>query len=390
MHRIIKTGISISILALAISCGSSEKKKDAVLATKKSELKHDQEEVSRLNIEIQKLQEEIAKLDPSSVKAEKPKLVAVEPLKKKTFIHYIDLQGRIDAENISYVAPRGQGGQVKAIYVKKGDFVNKGKLLLTLDNSIIRENIETAKTQLAYAQNIYQRQKNLWDQNIGTEVQLITAKNSVDQAQRSIATLQEQLGFSNVYAEVSGVADEVNVRVGEFFQGALPNGTPQIRIVNTSSLKAVTNIPENYLSRVHMGTPVVINVPDVNRTFNSTVSFVGQSIGLTSRGFTIESRIPNSAGLKPNEVALMKIQDYTAPDAISIPVSTLQTDEKGKYVLVAVTENGKVFARKRPVEIGQLYGDEIEIKSGLNEGDILIMEGFQGLYEGQLITMANK
>ncbi len=388
MSRIIRTGLPVILLMLAISCGSGSKEKNAALAKKQSELQEKKQALSSLSAEIQKLEAEIGRIDPSTVKAEKAKLVAVLPVNRDNFTHFIDLQGRIDAENISYVAPRGQGGLVKEIYVKKGDRVRKGQLLLKLDNAISRENIETAKTQLAFAQNLYQRQKNLWDQNIGTEVQLITAKNSVDQAQRNIATLQEQLSFSNIYAEVSGVADEVNVRVGEFFQGASPMGTPQISIVNTSALKAVTNIPENYLSRVKKGTPVVISIPDLDKTFNSTITYIGQSIGLTSRGFTIESKVPNSyaAGLKPNQVAMIKILDYTAPNAFSIPVNTLQTDEKGKYVLVASQENGKMITRKKPVDIGELYGDQIEIKAGLSEGDVLITEGYQGLYDGQLIT----
>lgn len=386
MKKCIQLSLVAVLTITALSCGTSASEKNNAVAKKQKELKEKKEQAGKLNQEITKLEQEIAGLDPSTVKVEKAKLVAVMPLTRQSFVHYIDLQGRVDAENISYVAPRGQGGQVKAIYVKKGDFVRKGQLLLRLDDAIIRQNIETAKTQLAFAQNLYQRQKNLWDQNIGTEVQLITAKNSVDQSERNMATLQEQLSYGNVYAEVSGIADEVNVRVGEFFQGATPQGLPQIRIVNTSSLKAVTNIPENYLSRVKKGTPVVITIPDANKTFNSTISLVGQSIGLTSRGFTVESKIPNSAGLKPNQAALFQIQDYTAPNALSIPINTLQTDEKGKYVLVAVTEGKKMVTRKKPVVIGELYGDRIEIKSGLEEGEVLITEGFQGLYEGQSIT----
>ncbi|HZG24864.1 MAG TPA: efflux RND transporter periplasmic adaptor subunit [Chitinophagaceae bacterium] len=380
----------IVITAFALSCNSEANSKNAKVTEKQNELKKKKEDAAKLAAEIKKLESDIAIMDPSTVKAEKPKLVAVAPLSKENFTHFIDLQGTVDAENISYVAPRGPGGQVKAVYVKKGDYVKKGQLLLKLDDAIVRQNIETAETQLSYAENLYQRQKNLWDQNIGTEVQLITAQNNVDQAKRNIATLKEQLSFSNVYADVSGVADEVNVRVGEYFQGASPQGTSQIKIVNTSSLKAVTNIPENYLDRVKKGTPVVISIPDLNKTFKSTISYIGQSIGLTSRGFSVESRIPNTAGLKPNQVAMIKIQDYTSPNSISIPLNTLQTDEKGKYVLVASNEKGKLYTRKRSVDVGELYGDKIEIRKGLEEGDSLITEGFQGLYEGQLITTAGQ
>ncbi len=385
MKQIIKLSLVILFAAGIISCNSTSKDKNAQVAEKKQTLQKKKDEATKLNEEITKLESDLAKLDTSAVKAEKPKLVTVASIAKENFTHYIDLQGRVDAENISYVTPRGQGGQVRALYVKKGDAVKKGQLLMKLDDAILRQNLETVKTQLAYAQNIYQRQKNLWDQQIGTEVQLVTAKNNVDQVQRNIATLEEQLKYANVYAEVSGIADEVNIKVGETFTGMPISG---IKIVNTSNLKVVTDIPENYVSRVKKGTPVVITIPDLTKTFNSTISLISQSIGTSSRGFTAESKLPSRTDLKPNQIALIKIQDYTSSNALSIPVNTIQTDEKGKFVLVAANENGKLISRKRAIVIGELYGDKIEIKSGLQEGDMLITEGYQGLYEGQLITTA--
>ena len=375
----------ILLVAWMAGCSSADSagNKNSALTSKQQELTKKKDEVTKLNADIKKLEADVARLDTSAAKVEKAKLVAVAPITKENFTHYIDLQGKVDAENISYVTPRGQGGQVRAIFVKKGDNVKKGQLLLKLEASLVDENLETAKTQLAYAQNIYQRQKNLWDQKIGTEVQLITAKNNVDQAQRNISTLQEQLSFSNVYAQVSGVADEVNIKVGEIFMGTPDKG---IKIVNTTMLKVITDIPENYASKVSRGTPVVISIPDLNKTFNSTVRLISQSIGTISRGFSVECRLPSDARLKPNQVALIKIQDYTAPDAVTIPVSTIQTDEKGKFVLVSSNENGKMIARKKPVVLGELYGDKIEVKSGLQAGDVLITEGFQSAYEGQLLT----
>src|SRR5690349_13584190 len=185
------------ITITALSCGSSASEQNAGINKKKLELKDKKDAKAKLEADIKKLEADILKLDPTAVKPEKPKLVAVSPLAKKDFVHYIDLQGRVDAENISYVAPRGQGGHVKQIFVKKGQNVKKGQLLLKLDNALVLQNIETAKTQLSFAKDLYQRQKNLWDQHIGTEVQLITAQNNVDQLERNIATLQEQLSYSN-------------------------------------------------------------------------------------------------------------------------------------------------------------------------------------------------
>lgn len=390
--------ISAIFLLLMSSCSNSKKENSARINEKKEELENAKAEKAKLEEKIKTLENSIAILDPASGNAQNAKLVAVQTLEPNEFSHYIELQGKVDAENISYVTPRGGPGQVRAVYVKKGDYVKKGQLLLKLDDAILRQNViaarqglESIKTQLSYAKNIYQRQKNLWDQNIGTEVQLITAKNNVaslenqlSAAQENIKVVQEQFKTTNVYSDVNGTADEVNIRVGETFTGMPPNG---IKIVNNSSLKVAGNIPENYLNSIHVGTPVVVQVPDINRTFNTTISFTASAIDPLTRGFGIEAKLPTDNQLKPNQIALLKIQDYAAANAIAIPINTLQNDEKGKFVMVVSTEKGKVVARKRTVEIGLLNNDKLEIKGGLKAGDVLITEGFQSLYDGQLITM---
>jgi membrane fusion protein, multidrug efflux system len=275
------------------------------------------------------------------------------------------------------------GGLVKQVYVKEGDFVRKGQLLIKLDDALMLQNLKQLETQLAFAQNIYTRQKNLWDQQIGTEVQYLTAKNNVENIEKQIASLKEQWNTSNVYSEVSGIVETVSIHPGETFSG-MPTAT--ITIVNQGSLKAVVDVPENYLEKVKKGTPVLIEIPDINRKFNSNISLVSQLINANSRGFMAEAKIPASANLKPNQIALVKIQDYSKPNAMVIPMTTLQTDEKGKYVFVLEMENGKKIARKKQVNIGEVYGDQIEVLAGLKEGDQLISQGFQSLYDGQLVT----
>jgi multidrug efflux pump subunit AcrA (membrane-fusion protein) len=145
----------------------------------------------------------------------------------------------------------------------------------------------------------------------------------------------------------------------------------------------VSNLPENYLGTVTKGTAVVVNIPDAHKTINTTVSFTGASIDLINRGFVVEAKLPSDATLKPNLIALMKIRDYNADNAIAIPLNTLQNDEKGKFVMVASSEKGKLVARKRTVTIGMLNNDVLEIKTGLKPGEALITEGYAGLYEGQ-------
>ncbi len=398
MQYNIKYALLLLITFAAFSCGTGTKDNAALLKEKKALL--EKLKSGKLNSEeqIKKLEEEIGTLDTTNSNAA-PKLVAVAPVDNQPFEHFIDLQGKVDADNISYISPRGMGGQVREIYIKAGDHVSKGQMVLKLDDAIIRQQIAAAKqqmegikTQHAFAKNIYQRQKNLWDQGIGTEVQLISAKNNVESlddqlkaASEQVKIAEEQLKTSNVYSDVSGVADLVSVKVGELFQGMTAMG-PQIKIVNTSSLKVVTNVPENYLARMHKGSTVEILVPDANKKYNSTLSLISESIDATSRGFIAEAKIPYDNVLKPNQTAIMKILDYSASNAIVIPVNMVQTDETGKYVFVLEKQaNGKKLARKKEVTVGEVYGEKVEIKSGLAVGEQLITEGYQSLYEGQLI-----
>jgi membrane fusion protein (multidrug efflux system) len=384
MRSIYSLAFTAIIIITAIGCGASGKDKKGDLNDKKTKLQELKQQQSKLTEDIKKLESEITKMDPNALPP-KPKLVTTMALNAATFRHYIDLQGTITTENVSWVTPRGMGGQVRAIYVKEGQPVRKGQVVVKLDDAIMRQQIEQAKIQLNYLEDIYRRRQNLWDQNIGTEVELVTARNNVSNQQKQIDLLNEQLAMTSVRAEVSGIAETVNIRVGETL-------TPQtasmagIKIVNTSDLRATVDVPENYASRVKRGTPVIIELQDINKKFNSTISLISQSISATTRGFTAEAKVPSGAGLKPNQVAMVRILDYVGNDALSVPVNTIQTDEKGKFVMVAATENGKKIARKKPVVIGELYNDNIEIKSGLQPGDEIITDGYQNLYEGQLLT----
>jgi membrane fusion protein, multidrug efflux system len=367
-------------VSFLVSCGASTKEKAGGVNDKKASLQKLKNQQLATADEIKKLEEEIAKEDPSF--GVKPKLVAVTPIALQNFTHYIDLQGKISTENIYYVTPRGMGGQVKAIYVKEGQFVKKGQLVLKLDDAIMLQNLKQLETQQAFAQNIYNRQKNLWDQGIGTEVQLITAKNNVQGLEDQIKTLREQWSTSNVYAEVSGIVETVGIKVGETFTGSPMSG---ISIVNTSDLKAVVDVPETYVSSVKRGTPVLVEVPDINQKFNTSVNLISQLINPNSRGFMAEAKMPSSSQLKPNQIAIVKIQDYAAKNAVIIPLTVLQTDGQGKYVYILTNENGKKIARKKNVVAGSVYGELIEIKSGLQEGEQLISSGFQDIYDGQLL-----
>jgi RND family efflux transporter MFP subunit len=378
MNRIYLSALLTGIV-LITSCGQTG---DPV-AKQKAELQKMKDQQAELVTKIQKAEEALSKVDSSFAKKEKTKLVAFQPVTPGGFTHFIELQGKIDALNIAFVTPRnGTGGQVKEIFVKKGDLVKKGQLLLRLDDALLEQQLATAKQQLAFAKNLYDRRKNLWAQQIGSEVELVTAKNQMDQAQRQVDFINKQIEQTNVYADISGVADDVNIRLGEFF-----SGNNQIRIVNTKDLKAVAQVPENYLSKVKVGSNVKVVVPELNnKTIDTKISVTGKTIDPSNRGFYVEAKLPYESDFYPNQVALIKIQDYSISNALTVPVNSLQNDENGKYVMVAVKDGSRMVARKKPVKIGIMYGDRIEVLSGINPGDNIITEGYQGLYDQQPIT----
>lgn len=376
----------ITTILFLVACGSSNKDIASGIADKKVQLAAMKKDQLMLTEKISTLEQEIAKLDPSSV-AEKIKLVGVSVIEAQDFTHYIDLQGKIATENVYNVSPRGMGGQVKEIYIKQGDVIKKGQLLLRLDDAILQQNIKQLETQLEFAKNIFERQKNLWNDGIGTEVQFLTAKNNVEGLEKQMAIVREQSSTSRVYAEVSGIAETVNIRAGELFTGSPLAG---ITIVNPSALKASVDVPENYVSKIRKGMPVVVDVPDLGKSFNTQVTLISEIINNNSRSFIAESKLPASPQLKPNQLAVVRILDHQSKNALVVPVETIQTDDKGKYVFVLKEENGKKIARKTPVTIGEFYDAQIEIISGLTAGEQLITKGFQGLYEGQLIATESK
>lgn len=381
--------LTLTAITLLVACGN---KTGNSIAEKKAELE-------KLKTQVKTLEAEITKLD-TSVKENTAKLVGVVTLTSGDFKHYIELQGRIDADNISYISPRLGPGQVKSLLIKKGDYVKKGQLLLRLDDAVIKQSVnaakqslETLKTQLTLAKDLYNRQNNLWKQGIGTEVQVISARTQVETLERqlnagneNVKTIQEQANASSVYSDVDGIVDELNVRVGETFTGFM--GTmPQIKIVNTSTLKVVTDVPENYASKVKVGSKIIVSLPDINKMYNSNISLSGKTINPNNRSFNAEAKLPYDGLMRPNQTAQVKIEDYSAANVVTIPVNTVQTDDKGKYVYIAVTEGSKLVARKKSIAVGELNGQMIEVKTGLTTGEKLISEGFQTVYDGQTLKV---
>jgi len=383
MYKVLTVVIGASLLLA--SCGSStiEKPGPVGLKEKKARLDSLKSQQGVLEKEVSTLQSEIDKLDTANATKEKAKLVAVLPLTPTSFTHFIDLQGNVDAVNTSWISPRGTGGVVTQLYIKQGDHVRQGQLLLKLDDAIQRQQLASDQTQLDYAKDLYQRRKNLWDEKIGTEVDLVNAKNQVDQAEARLKIDQQQLDFTSVYADIPGTINILNIKVGEAFG----QGSQSLQIVNTDNLKVVVLVPEIYQERVRVGTPVRIAFPGLNnKEVTGTIAVSAKVINADNRAFQVEIHIPNSSDIRANQVAIAKLQDYSASNVITIPINTLQTDETGKYVLVGVQQNDRFVAHKKPITIGQTYSDKVQVTGGLQAGDQLITDGYQGLYEGQLIT----
>ena len=348
-----------------------------------------------INAQIATLEKELAKNGAGTTA--QAVIVSIAPVIAQDFNHFIEIQGKVESESVSFVTPRAGGGQVKAIFVKRGDRVVKGQVLLQLDNSMIKQsvaaatqNIETVKAQAALAKSVYEKQKNLWEQNIGSEIQLLTAKTNAEALSSQLKAAMEQLGmakdqlaYTSVRSDVDGVAEEVNVKVGELFMGP-----GQLKIVNTDRLKLTSQVPENYAGKIKVGSDVTLIFPDLNKTMDTKLAVVGNVIDPLSRSFFVEAKLPIDKNFRSNQLAQVKIKDYTKKNAISIPINLVQNDDKGKFVYVAATENGKLIARKRPVTIGEFYANSIEILSGISAGEQVVTEGYQNLFDGQFLTVS--
>jgi RND family efflux transporter MFP subunit len=381
----------LSILTFLVACGGN----DNSIEGKKASLEQLKKQALDLNAQIATLEKELAKNGAGTT--EQASIVSIAPVVAQDFNHFIEIQGKVESESVSFVTPRAGGGQVKSIFIKRGDRVVKGQVLLQLDNSMIKQsvaaatqNIETVKAQAALAKSVYEKQKNLWEQNIGSEIQLLTAKTNAEALSSQLKAAMEQLGmakdqlaYTSVRSDVDGVAEEVNVKVGELFMGP-----GQLKIVNTDRLKLTSQVPENYAGKIRVGSDVTLIFPDLNKSMDTKLTVVGNVIDPLSRSFFVEAKLPVDKNFRPNQLAQVKIKDYTKKNAISIPINLVQNDDKGKFVYVAATENGKLIARKRPVTIGEFYANSIEILSGISAGEQVVTEGYQNLFDGQFLTVS--
>ena len=371
------------ITGLLVACSGENNQKSGSndLQSKRAELAELKAEQTELTTKIKTIEAEVNKLDPKKAEEARVKDVTVAPVTATTFRHFVELQGTIDAKNNVQVSPKS-GGVVTAVYVREGDYVRAGQAIAKIDDQILRESLGEIKTQLALATTVYQKQAALWNQQIGTEIQYLQAKANKEALERRLATLNVQLGQSTVTAPISGVVDQVTVKVG---QSAAP-GIGLVRVVNLSQLKVVAKVADTYAGSVRKGDAVKVEFPDLNREMNSRISFVATTVDPLSRTFTIEAPLPSDKALKPNMLVRVKINDETKANAVAIDQNLIQSTENGQLVYVAITEGGKKVAKARTVKTGQSYGGRITVMEGLKAGDQLVTAGYQDLVDGQPIS----
>lgn len=362
----------IYILAIAlflVSC-SSDKPID-----KKAELEQLKKERSTLNGKIEKLEAELGQKKTAA----NLKDVAVAEMTETNFRNYVEVQGKVDAEDNVEIMPESPG-TVTAIFVKVGQEVSKGQVLAQLDDKVLSQSVAQMQTQLDLATTVFNRQKNLWDQKIGTEVQYLTAKSQKDGLEKQLAGLKSQAAMNKVKSPVSGTVDAMDLKLGASVAPGSPTG---IRVVNASRLKVKALVSENYGGKVNQGDEVQVYLPDVPDNLNTRISFAAKMIDPVSRGFNVEVKLPSSKRYRPNMVAILKIVDYKNDKALVVPVNAIQKSETSEYVFTAV--NGK--ARKVNIKSGKISDGKAEVLSGLKAGDKVIITGFQDLNDGDGVKL---
>lgn len=366
----IKLELLLPLVVVFAACGGGPAKDPA------AQLAALKDQKAQLEAQIVELEKQVAP------PAKKVKVVSLSQIKTEPFRHYIDLQGKVDAEESVMVTAK-MPGSLKKVYVKNGDNVRQGQLLAEVDDAVMLKSLAELEGQLKTAEDIFNRQKTLWDQKIGTEVQFIQAKNGKESLERSISTLKEQWSMTKIYAPTSGTVDMVMLKQGQ----AIAPGAPLCSVINLSDLKIKGDVTEVYAAKVRKGDRVLVLFPDLGKEINTVVTYVSKTINPMTRTFSVECALPAGADYRANQVAVMKIIDYQNANAVSIPVNLIQNAADGDYV-IALDKNGNNSgtAKKVLVKQGSNYNGQVEILSGLRPGDWVISTGFQDVNNGETVS----
>lgn len=370
--KFLKLAMLTTAIALLAACGGKP--------DKRAELDAMKAEYAALGEKIKTLETELSAGDTTKVKVKDVAIMEVQP---GVFRHYIDVQGAVDASESVDIRPI-MAGKVARVNVREGDFVQAGQVLAEIDHDVYTQQLLGIQPQLDLATDLYNRQKRLWDQKIGSEVQVLQAKTQKESLEKQVASLKETIDMSIIKSPISGTVDMVDIKIGELASGATPN--PAFRVVNLSDMKVKAEVSESYAAKVKKGAGVMLHFPDLNKEMNSTISFVERVIDPMTRSFTTEAKLIGAEGeFHPNMVAVLKIIDYENPQALVLPINTVQNIGEGHIVYVAEVTGNKTVARKRSVTLGQMYDGKVEIISGLSANDKVIVAGQLDLTDGMQI-----
>lgn len=370
----------ILITVLSISLFSCEKKEDIATIAALIDAKNVaalQAKKSLIQADLAKIEEALATLDVKKDEA----LVSVLIIKDTVFSHYLEVQGSVNTKENILIQPEFQGTLV-SLTVKAGQRVSKGQILGRIDDAGLSQQVASLESQYALAKTTFERQKNLWDQKIGSEIQYLQAQTQMISAQRGVAQIKAQLSKTTIRAPFAGTIDEVFVEKG---QVVAPSQQGLMRIVNLSNMYVSTSIPETYIGKLKVGTEVDVFLSSLGKTYVGKVRQIGNFVNPSNRSFGIEVGVPNPDNLlRPNQVASLKITDYSSKNAVVVPTNIIQEDgQKNKFVYIVTNSNGKTgIAKKVIVKLGQSSENVTEIISGLSASDVIVAEGLNTIAEG--------
>lgn len=377
----------LTVTVLLASCGSKKEQSiDEVIATqdltqiraKKVELDTKQQELAA---EIKQLNNEISKLDTNK----KVPLVSAFKVEEQNFIHYLELQGNVKTKQNVLISPEANG-VLKTVLVKEGQLVRKGQSIAKIEDNGITNQLAQLKAQEALAKTTFERQKRLWDQKIGSEIQFLQAKTNYEAQKNAVAQLEKATAKLFVKAPFSGIIDDIIVDAGNL----VSPGMGIFRLVNLNNMYIETDVPESYVTSIKKGKSVEVEFPILGEKINSSVRQAGNFINPANRTFKVEVFVPNKSGnIKPNLTAKLKINDYSNNNAILIPQSIISENAKGQqyiFILQDVKDN-KGVAKQVVIETGKSQGDVIEVTNGLTKGMQVILEGARSVREGQEVQI---
>lgn len=335
------------------------------------------------------IQSELEKIDAALLNGNKTPeteaLVSVITLKDTVFNHYLEIQGNVNTKDNILVQPEFSG-TLTILNVKAGQRVSKGQILGKVDDAGMSQQLASIENQYALAKTTFERQKNLWDKKIGSEIQFLQAQAQMISAQKSVAQMRAQVAKTVIRAPFSGTIDEVFVERGQVVS---PNPQGLMRIVNLSNMYVSTTVPETYIGKLKVGTAVDVFLTSLGKTYKGKVRQVANFINPSNRSFGIEVSVPNPDNLlRPNQVAQLKIIDYAINNAIVVPTNVVQEDGKNnKFVFIATNVNGKKgVAKKVLVKVGKSSDNVTEILSGLTANDVIVTEGANNIADGMKLN----